>query len=293
MSLLSSFIGFFHHIIRDQKGILGVGDTVRITGGNLNVEVTNEANIDSKKAVDIMGGYLKERHEYEGEMMLATLAELAFALVQLGYYADRLRNAVNNRDDTIQDQVNFITELRKLMYGQDLSAINKKFGILGVAPPENNHCVENVAYKQETVNDGDAVDQMSRRFIRESPRRLPTGWLTHDGKLASALSIPVNGSYHSAAADRRKYDFIKAKVGLLHGTQRSVKALFNASMVLAEYDKAIGIYGGLADIFIQGFNSAGAALGTALGKLANAASHSSPDTSSPSGGIRIGMRWGA
>lgn len=288
--MFKSFFIFSRHILLDQRGFLGIGDTVSITSGE--ITVNNPANVLGERAIDVMGGYLKERYEYEGELKIATLAELALAAAQLIIYREWTRNAINNRDDTIDDQVAFIESLRGLMYGQDLPAANKKFGIIGVQPPDNDHCQENVRYKQQTVNDGDAVDKMSQKFSKESPGGIPKGWFTHDGKLASSLSIPVNGSYLSAASDRRKYDFIKAKVGLLHGAQRSVKALFNASMVLAEYDKAIGIYGGLADIFIQGFNSAGAALGTALGKLANAASHQSPDTSSNNMGVRIGMGWG-
>ena len=277
MSFFSSFCSFSLRLLRDQRG---------------EVTIENPAMFPSEFAVDVMGAYYQSRLEYEEELKIATLLEMGLAIAQLVEYGERLRNAVNNRDDTIQDQVNFIGALRNLMYGQDLAAINRKFAVLGLEAPSNDHCRENVRYRWETARDGNAVDQMSKKLVDESIEGMPAGWAVHDGKLASALSLPVNGSYLSAAADRRKYDFIKAKVGLLHGAQRSAKALFNASMVLAEYDKAIGIYGGLADIFIQGFNSAGAALGTALGKLANAAGHGETNTASNSPGVRIGMGWG-
>lgn len=255
-------------------------------------EIIDKTPVTPDSALGTMSAYYKQRMEYENELQLATLAELAFSIVQMGYYYDEFKDAIKdrgegNRDDTIDKLIDFMDYLRGAPRDKDLSMINDKKGVLNLAIPNSNVCNENVYYRKEIKADGDAVDASAERFIKESCCGIPYGWGIHEGQLASRLSVPIAGSYKAAAADRRRQEFIKNKIGLVQAAQRSIKALANASSVLAYYERAIAIYQGLADMFIQGFNSAGAGLGVALGKLSSATSSSSASTSS-GGTIQIG-----
>lgn len=237
-------------------------------------------------ALSIIGGYYKNRIEYENELQIATLAELALAALQLVYYWDEFEEAIDKRDDTIDEMIEFMDWLRAQRDGVDIPRVLQKKDILGLEAPSADACYENRRYLGEILNDGDAVDASALRFTKESCCGIPSGWGLHDGDLAGALSVPIGGSYQAAAADRRRQEFLKNQAGLVQAAQRSIKSIINASSILSYYDRAITIYGGLADMFIQGFNSAGAALGTALGKLAHA--QSAPTNSTASGVIQIG-----
>lgn len=237
-----------------------------------------------------LGKYFEARMQYEAELQIATLGELLLAAVQLGYYWDEFKEAIDNRDDVIDNNlIPFMDYLRNGPRANDLGMIANKQGVrdgLAADEPTADNCLENIRYRGEVTQDGNAVDKSARRFAKESCCGIPEGWGIHDGDLAAVLSVPIEGSYQAAAADRRRQEFLKNEVGLVQAAQRSIKATINASSILAYYERAIAIYQGLGDMFIQGFNSAGAALGVALGKLAHTSS--APTSSTSSGIIQIG-----
>lgn len=252
-------------------GLFGIGDTG-------NYYITNSPGDAS--ALGQMGQYYRDRIQYEKELQLATLAELALAALQLVYYWNEFEEAIDERDNTIDEMIEFMDWLRAQRDGVDKPRIMQKRDILGLEAPVADACAENVRYMGDVFNDGNAVDASAMRFVRESCCGIPYGWGLHDGDLAAALSVPIEGSFQGAAADRRRQEFLKNQAALVQAAQRSIKSVINAGSILAYYDRAISIYGGLADMFIQGFNSAGAALGVALGKLAHAQVSPSNSTAS-------------
>lgn len=199
---------------------------------------------------------------------LEVIAQIALQTAQLIAYYDLADDAIESRDLIIDKTIDFITYLEDKKVSQDLPMLNLKKSVLtGLGLPSVDMCSSAIQFRQESINDGHAVDEKSVNYARETCGGIPSGWGLHEGTLMAAKSTSYIGGMVGSSSKRQQETFRRAKTDLVRNAQAGMKSLFNASEVLSQYSQAQGIYAGLADLFIQGFNSAGAGLGVALGKL--------------------------
>ena len=217
-------------------------------------------------AIDAIGGYYVKKYEYEQELAAETLIQGLLALAQMIIYWNLYDDMLEKRDQAIDDLIAFLDKLQGYKQ-QDLPILRAKKDALSIPEPSANSCTEGGRYRSESLRDGQAVDQTSMDFIHCSCAGIPTGWGLHDGILSAGLGSATAGSYMASNAKRRQEAFRKAKINIVQTAQAGMKAVFKASDIIGYYSHAASIYSGLTDIFISGFNSGGAALGVALGKM--------------------------
>lgn len=212
--------------------------------------------------------YFRERLQYEKELQIETMIQLVFALAQLIIYWKMFDDAIEDRDRLIDKQMEFIDKLHEYRMNQDLPILRWKKQALGIPEPSSNPCGNATRFAKETDSDGGAVTSMQFQLSRASCCGIPSGWGLHDGQLAAALGIGSAGSLMEAHAKREALNFKWEKARIVQVAQSSMKAVFNADNVMKYYQQSGAIFQGLSDIFISGFNSAGAALGVSLGRMA-------------------------
>lgn len=220
--------------------------------------------IDNPEIVE----WFNEQNQDRDNLQLATLFQIAASTLQLVAYYNLHDNAVDQRDAKIDDQIAFMTELNEYECGPDLEMLNCKKNVLAdLQLPLVDMCSDSVKCKDEILADGKAVDNKSLDFINQSCGDIPDCWGTHDGNLYAAKAASYVGGITANSMRREQENFRQAKTDLVRAGQQGMKAVFNSNTVLAKYAQASSIHAGLADLFLQGFNSAGAGLGTALGQL--------------------------
>lgn len=204
---------------------------------------------------------------------LATIAQIAASIAQMIVFYDLADDAIDARDEKIDAQIEFMEKLNEYECGPDLEMLNCKKAVLtDLGLPSVDMCSDALRCVGESMNDGHAVDAVSQKFVDQSCKSLPTGWGLQEGTLHGAKSGSHAGGLLANSAKRQQEDFIQKKTALVTAGQQGMKGVFKASTVLQKYAQATQIHSGLADLFIQGFNSAGASLGTALGSLSGTTS---------------------
>lgn len=253
--------------------VLGIGDTVSVTN-----------TVGGEDALGVMGQYAQNRMQYEEELAAETLVYTALAIAQMIAYWILANDQINNRDRVIgkyaeddDGMLGFLWKLEKYRDEQDYPILLKKAAVKdGITRDlksfEPDSCGDAVRYVEELEGDAASIDSMENMFAACSCSGIPQGWGIHDGSLALGLGASFAGPIMNIASvdiyNKFKYDAIE----LVQEAQSAMKTIYNISGVMAYYGQAINIFQGLADLFISGFNSAGAMLGTALGRMANSGS---------------------
>lgn len=214
-----------------------------------------------------------EQHCFEqsrsNNLGLATALQVAAQAVQLGLYYDKADEAIDARDNEIDTMQAFQEDLDAYACGADFEMVNCKKAILtDLGLPVTDKCSDAVRYASESLKDGEAVDCKSDHLAQQSCEGIPSGWGTHDGSLFAGRAGSYAGGIIANASKRRTERFREQKTNLVLRAQQAMKAAINSNTILGKYAQATSIHSGLADLFIQGFNSAGAGLGVALGQLA-------------------------
>lgn len=211
----------------------------------------------------------------------ATALEVGLHATQLGLYYDALDDAVDERDAKIDAQWAFMQQLNNYNINYDIPMLDCKKDILvDLVVPEIQSCGYDPILAFSSNHDALALDQKAQHLADEACG-VPLGWEMWEGEIHAAKSSSSLLSI-SAASDKRRIErFRKSKTRLVRTAQSNLKSVFNAGDILSMYAQAASIHSGLADIYLQGFNSAGAGLGVALGKLNNGTLQGTGSPSNP------------
>lgn len=276
---------------------------VRVLGGSF-LTIDNQVG-DAGYAIGVMAEYAKYKKQYDESLSGESLIVAGLATAQMIAYWRLFNKYLKERDRTLNMYIEFLEECRKRTFKVDIPELRR---IRSALDDDNidefsrryHTCEEGKRFvyegdkdnytKLEVHHDGEFVNRTNMDIVNQATHGgdIPEGWGLHEGWLASAMSAGVTTSYSNHWAKHRYYDFLKAKARLLHTAQQAMKAIIKASRIEEYYRQAAGIYSGLSDIFIQGFNSGGAALGTALGRLSGMGGGSGSATGTTPM-IRIGM----
>lgn len=276
-----------------------------LTGSRLTIE--NTADVETGLALNIMGDYYKYKKEYDESLSVQSLITAGLAAAQMVIYWSLFDDYLEKRDNTLDMYIAFLEECRRRTFDANNGDIVELKRIRNSLDDDNIDefsrryytCEEGKRFvydgdrsnyiKLEIHYDGEFVNKTNMDIVNQATHDgdIPEGWGLHEGWIASAMSAGVTTSYSNHWAKHRYYDFLKAKARLLHTAQQAMKAVIKASRIEEYYRQAAQIYSGLSDIFIQGFNSGGAALGTALGRLSNSGTGNSATGTTPM--VRIGM----
>lgn len=211
---------------------------------------------------------------------LVAIAQVILQTAQLVLFYGLADDATDRRDAKIDKTIEFQQDLQDYKFNQDLPVLNLKASVLtDLELPTIDMCADALKVTTDAMNDGAAVDNKAFLFSEESCHGIPQGWGVHEGSLMAGKS----GSYASGMiannSKRRVEQFRIVKTDLVRAAQQGMKAVYSANETMAKYAQSASIDAGLADLFIQGFNSAGAGLGVALGRLANGTTNANPSTS--------------
>lgn len=204
--------------------------------------------------------------EITADLVAIALADLMAG--QMDDFYTKASTANVNRDGYIQDQMDFMQDLETYRDTQDLPMLLSKQSVLtSISPPTPGMCFDASLFQSDIELDGDAIDAKSQQISTETYGGLPSGWVNRDGELLSAKASSYVTGIIPNESKRREEDFRNTHTKLIRAGQQGMKAGYTSSEILTKYSQAASIQGGLADLFMQGFNSAGAALGTIIGKL--------------------------
>lgn len=264
--------------------------------------ITN--NVGDGSALGTMGAYYLYKQRNDEELALQSVITAGLAAAQMVIYWGLFDEYLDKRDETLDAYIAFLEKCRERTFNVDLPELKR---IRNVLDDDNldefsrryHTCEEGKRFvysedhttytKLEVHHDGEFVNKTNIDIVNKATHEgfIPDGWGLHEGWIASAMSAGVSTSLGNHLAKHRYYDFLRAKARLLHTAQQAMKAIIKASRIEEYYRQAAAIYSGLSDVFIQGFNSGGAALGTALGRLSNTGGSSGTGT----GGyqVRVGM----
>ena len=247
--------------------IFGIGDTVN---------VTNSPGDGS--ALGWMGLYHQNEYQRKQELDLEMLVFAGLAIAQMIYYWDKVDDHTDARDCAIgefaienQGMLGFMAELEHYRDTVDWGILKDKAAIkdqINFGEWAPNSCRTATLYNEKLEQDAKVLDKMEQMFINCSCAGIPEGWGTHDGSLAFGLGASYSGPIMNVAAVELFEEFKGHAIQIVQQAQMAMKAIYNISGIMRYYDQAIAIHEGLTSMFIQGFNSAGAMLGTSLGKLA-------------------------
>lgn len=206
----------------------------------------------------------------EGITTAAALVQIALQIAQLVFYYDRFDDAIDERDAKIDAQIAFLDTLEGYKTGMDKGMANKKRSVLtGLGLPSVDLCRDSILFRTQHQGDGMAVDLKARQLSQESCDGIPSGWGVHEGSLMAAKSGSYAGGLLGNSAKRDREEFQVQKTQLVRAGQIGMKGVFRSGDTLGMYSQAAAIHSGLADIYLQGFNSAGAGLGSAIGQFGN------------------------
>lgn len=250
--------------------------SVSVSGGTLTV---SEISGSAGNALVLMGQEAQLNITRQNTLDVTAIAQVALQTAQLIAYYQLHDDAVDLRDQKIDAQIAFQDKLTAYKFGADLNMLNLKKSVLtDLNLPSVDMCSDAVNLSSEAVGDGAAVVAKSQDLAQESCGGVPQGWGTHDGTLYAAKAGSYVGGVLSNSARRDEESFRQTKTDLVRAGQQGMKAVFKSDTVLAKYAQAASIHSGLADLFLQGFNSAGSALGATLGRF-------SGDSSPTVGGV--------
>lgn len=247
-------------------------------------EIIDKTPIDDSSALGIMASYQKQQMERQEDLDLTMLAYAVLAIVQMKWYWDKLKKHIEERDCAIgvydktdRGMLGFLREIEYYRDTYDWQILKEKRDILGKInfnEWKGSACSTAMNYVDDLANDVKTIDDMERMFADTSHDGVPDGWGIHDGSLALGLGAAYSGPVMNMARVEMFEEFKQHVIPIVQQAQMSMKGIYNISSIIKYYEQAISIHEGLATMYLQGFNSAGALLGTALGKLASSASGS-------------------
>lgn len=257
--------------------VIGIGDTVTVTN-------TVGANAEDSDALGVMSFYAKQQATRSEELDAKMLLYAAAAVAQMIWYWKKVKDHVKDRDCAIGEyeednkgMLGFLWQIEHYRDTYDWDILNDKYAILGEIDFnewKDSSCSTAMNYVGDLANDGESIDDMERMFAKTSHDGVPDGWGIHDGSLVLGLGAAYSGPVMNMARVEMFEEFKQHVIPIVQQAQMSMKGIYNISSIMKYYEQVIGIHEGLATMFLQGFNSAGALLGTALGQIANAASGS-------------------
>lgn len=214
----------------------------------------------------------------ESTLTALAVTQMAAYAAQLVIYYNAAKDSVDDRDAAIDDQVSFMQYLQNTKVNVDLPMVEDKVDVLTLLDlPVLQPCGDGFDIASMSRQDGIAVDDTSHKLSKQSCGTIPNNWYQHAGRLSGAKSGSYAYGITSNADVRRVERFRKNKTSLVRQAHLGTKSIYNAGDVLSRYAQVVGVHSGLADLYIQGFNSAGAGLGVALGKLSTGTGQGSGD----------------
>jgi hypothetical protein len=211
-------------------------------------------------------------------------------IAQMVAYWLLFNSVVDKRDNALDAEMDFLNQLQAWKR-QDLPILRMRLESLNIPVPDLAGCCYSTAYTEDAVLDGRAFDASFSRLIENIPGGLPIGWSIYDGQLASTKAVASGGNLMSNDSQERRDEFIFKKAAVVQTAQRGTKTTYTASGILGFYNTATSIYNGLAGIWIQGFNSAGAGLGTLLNRQMGNQGGSTPMAGGAGMTSTPGMAW--
>ena len=171
-------------------------------------------------------------------------------------------------EDSLIGFMKYVEERRD----KDFEILKYKLDLFGQIVADNetsNVCEEALRYGKNFCDASQSFNKLQENFAACSCAGIPEGWGLHDNTFGTSFGVALAGSIMTTGAKRLSEEFEKVKPELASNIQTSMKAIYNAQSVFGYYQQALGIFQGLSDLFISGFNSAGATLGIAVGQLAS------------------------
>lgn len=237
---------------------------VFIQGGNLNTntEVTPAGEWKTYLDQEIAANNAAEEQAEDWS---------AAFLVQLAAYFLLWDDAIDNRNDVLDKQEEFLAYLEATERDVDFPQIQLKQTVLtDLTLPELNPCADPLKFVDENVSDGLVVDTEASKQSRSACGGVPAGWDLHEGLLRSHAAASYAGGLMHNANKRRREGFRVNKTALVQRAQSAGNLAVGP--ILAGYQQAAAVHEGLASIFLQGFQSAGAGLGVSLERMTTAGS---------------------
>jgi len=240
------------------------------------VSANNISSITDANAVTYLqqgGTWYTNQNQRDIDLDIATIFQLGLQLGQLVFYWDKYNDAIDARDEKIDKQIEFMQDIQDYKVNQDLPMLRCKKDVLtGLGLPTIDTCSDAIYCADESEDDGRAVDLKSEHLADQTCGGIPDNWCVHEGSLAAAKAGSNAGGAIANNAKREQEAFRQHKTSMVRTAQQGMKSVFNSGEVLAMYQQGATIHQGFADIFISGFNSAGAAAGVLLGRLASGTS---------------------
>lgn len=230
------------------------------------VKVTNVLG-EEGLAIGAIGNYFKYREEYEKETSDASVAMTLAFLAQMVIYGVLAWNAIEDRDDAIDKYLEFAQYLRD-QRDIDYDRINQLPSTIGMSEPSSDPCGLASKYLSQSLQDGNSFKVMEDDLAECSCAGIPEGWGTHMNTLAGAMAQASAGELMVTGRKRIRDWYLPKKADIIRKAHINYRSLITGGSVLYYYERAMTIYSGIADLFISGFNSAGAGLGVSLQRLA-------------------------
>lgn len=203
---------------------------------------------------------VKQVNKYLMNLLIAQMLVYLFAFLK----------HLDDRDDKIDDIIEFMDYIQDKKMGVDLEMSRLKAEVRNLAIPEPDLCGDPVLLADYSYADGEVVDALSEQLVSRTCQGLPDGWSLHEGNVMQARASVNIGGLIANRAVREKEWFTKQKTSLMNSAQRNMKAPYSASEILGMHAQSMNIYSGLADLYASGFNSAGAGIGTMIGRQISA-----------------------
>lgn len=219
--------------------------------------------IDNPEIMD----WFNNQNMRDDDLAACTLIATALAAIQMAIYYSLWDDQIDKRDDMIDREEMIRDDLHRRDIDVDIPRLKLKQDILGVPVPSPDLCGDALRCATDSMNDGHGVDRKADHMADQSCHGVPDNWCTHEGALLGARAAGYAGGMLGNAGKRREEEFRRLKTSLVLKAQRSAR--LDIGPALQNLGQASAIHAGKADIFLQGFNSAGASLGALVGRLAN------------------------
>lgn len=229
-------------------------------------------------------------HDVAKDVILdaASIIEIGLVTTQLALYWGYAKDATDDRDAIIDKQIIFMDELEDRKLNVDLPMIICKKDILtDLGLPTIDKCGSVTDMSGLSMSDGEAVIEKSEHLAAESCGGIPTGWSNHEGSLHAAKAGSYVGGLSANAETRRVESMESSRLSLTRAAHSGLKSIYNAGDTLGQYAQGSAVHSGIADLWTSGFNSAGAALGVALGQLSTGTSNNNLNVVNANPGISL------
>ena len=207
--------------------------------------------------------WYKNQNEDREKLKEQTLLWTFLLAAQMVIYYNLWKDVVEKRDAVIDDMEEMLTYLHDKDMNVDYPMMKKKQEVLDLALPEVDLCGDAILCSSDADLDGKAIDSLATHLAKADCCGSP--WETTEGQLYAARAGDYAGGILANSAKRRQEEFRKNKTRLVLKAQATARMA--AAPILGMYQQSMGIYEGLAGVYLQGFTSAGAGLGVNLQRL--------------------------